>query len=79
MSPTPQSAMSQVIQKTNNEQSRRWNKQPDSTVKNTKLDFVARGRGEVAEQLLLCNEAAQVPRTTPTETRDNTKALSGNH
>ena len=31
------------------------------------------------EQLLLCNGAAQVPRTTSTERRDATKALSGYH
>ncbi|XP_075264503.1 uncharacterized protein LOC142356492 [Convolutriloba macropyga] len=64
---------------TNNEQSRRWNKRPDSTVKDTKLDFGGERRSEVAEQPLLCNGGAQVPRKTPTERRDATKALSGNH
>ena len=54
----------------------------DSTIQQRKIrswTSAAGGRNEVAEQLLLCNGAAQVPRTMPTERRDDTKALSGNH
>ena len=40
---------------------------------------VARGRSEVTKQLLLCNGATQVLRTTPTERRGAKEALPKNH
>ena len=63
----------------NNKQLRRWSNQHDSTVKGTKLSFVARGRSEVTEQLLLCNGTTQVPRTVPAERRNAKDARPGNH
>ena len=76
---TPQTAMSQVIQRLTTSNQDVGTNGPIQRWKIRSWTSVARGRSKVAEQLLLCNEAAQVPRTTPTEKGDATKALSGNH
>ena len=78
-STVPQTAMSPGIQGRNINQSRRWSKQRDSTVKDTKLLFCGERKKGSYRRIFALQWTAQVPGTTPAEKGSAKEALKRNH